>query len=403
MQGIEIMHVLIIPGEELNENNQLSSVFEIHQAHALKDLNVRVGFISTNLNGSIYKELMQGIKTLFYGFNKRIQTRVQLINEINLVEAYGKYVTPSFLNLYRKERINAGVLAYKHYCYQFGSPDVIHAHSRFLDSILIAKKIKENFGTHYVITEHSTLHRRNIVSKKEYIDYVAAVDKAKSWIVVSESLGNIIVSNIDKLKLKFSKTFRTVPNVVDSNFSFVEVGKNEKFVFLNIASLEDKKNHVLLLESFKHVTEKFPNVELRICGRGALEKKLKNHARVLGIQQVEFLGSLDRCEVQKEFINSNAFVLSSDVETFGVVVIEALAIGRPVVSTICGGPEYIVNSDNGILVESNNIQGLANAMCEMIKNYSQYNLNAISKNCIENYGTKVIGKRLIQIYQEALI
>ena len=54
-------------------------------------------------------------------------------------------------------------------------------------------------------------------------------------------------------------------------------------------------------------------------------------------------------------------------------------------------------------MEINNIQELANAMCEMITNYSKYNLNVISKNCIENYGPKAIGKKLIQIYQETLI
>lgn len=398
-----MIHILLIPGEELNESNQFSSVFEIHQAHALKDLKVTVGFISTNLNGSIYKEITRGIKKLDFRFIKKIQTKIQYINGINLVEAIGKYRTPSFLNLYRKERINAGVLAFKHYCNEFGSPDIIHAHSRFLDSILIAKKIKEKFGIPYVITEHSTLHQRNIVSKKEYIDYIAAVEKAKSWIVVSESLGNIIVSNIDKLNLKLTKPFQIVPNVVDPNFGFIEDKKNDFFFFLNIASLDDKKNHLLLLESFKIVTEKFKNVELRIGGQGTLEKKLKNHAQYLGLQNVKFLGGLDRNEVQKEFINTNAFVLSSNAETFGVVVIEALAIGRPVVSTTCGGPEFIINSDNGILIEPNNIKELANAMCEMINNYSNYNLKAISKNCIENYGPKAIGKKLIEIYREALI
>jgi glycosyltransferase involved in cell wall biosynthesis len=395
-------HVLIIPGEELNEKNQLSSVFEIHQAQALKDLDFRVGFISINLSGSIYNDLRQGIKNLFFRLKTNLQTRVQQINGIELVEAFGEYISPSFLNLYRQERISAGVMAYKHYSHEFGSPDIIHAHSRFLDSILIAKKIQERFGIPYVITEHSTFHQRNIVSKKEYKNYIAAVEKAQSWIVVSESLGNIIMSNIDKLNLKLTKNFRIVPNVIDPNFSFIVDKKNENFVFLNIASLDNKKNHFLLLESFRVVTEKFKNVELRIGGQGILEKKLKNHAQELGLQQVYFLGSLGRNEVQKEFINSNAFVLSSNAETFGVVVIESLAIGRPVISTVCGGPEFIINSDNGILIESNNVQELANAMCEMINNYSKYNLNVISKNCIENFGSKAVGKKLIQIYQEVL-
>ena len=69
------------------------------------------------------------------------------------------------MRLYRKERINAGLLAYKYYCNEFGRPDIIHAHSRFLESIIIAKKIKEQFGIPYIITEHSTFHQRNMYAK----------------------------------------------------------------------------------------------------------------------------------------------------------------------------------------------------------------------------------------------
>lgn len=394
--------MLFIPGEELNENNTLSSVFEIHQAKALKDLKVKVGFISTYFRGSIYREFICRIKKLDFRLKNIIQIKVQRINDINLVLISGIYITPSLLKLYRKERIRAGLLAFQQYNKKFGRPDIVHAHSRFLESVLLAKKIKELFGIPYVITEHSTFHQRNIVSKSEYIEYIGAVEQSESWIVVSESLGNVIMSNIDKLSLKLTKSFRIVPNVVDPKFEFIENKKKENFVFLNIASLDDKKNHFLLLDSFKILKGKFQNIELRIGGQGILETKLKIHAKKLGLNNVKFLGSLDRNQVQDELINSDAFVLSSDVETFGVVVIEALAIGRPVIATQCGGPEYIINSNNGILVKPNNTQELSNAMRTMIECFSTYNLKEISANCVENYGPKTIGKTLVEIYNKAL-
>jgi glycosyltransferase involved in cell wall biosynthesis len=396
------MHVLIIPGEELNQNNTLSSIFEINQAQALKEMNANVGFISINICGSIYKELIHQLKKLNFSITKCAHLNVTRINETNLVEACGIYITPSFLNLYRKERIHAGLRAFNHYCKEFGRPDIIHAHSRFLDSILIAKKIKDLFGTPYVITEHSTFHQRNIVSKKEYVDYIDAVEHSQKWLVVSETLGNIIKKNIGKLNLKLLKSFIVLPNVVDPSFKFVKKNDNRTFVFLNIASLDEKKNHLLLLDSFKLVTDKYQNIELRIGGQGLLEKKLKIHAKEIGLNNVKFLGSLERHEVKKEFTSSNSFVLSSTAETFGVVILESLAIGRPVVSTICGGPEYIINHSNGILTRSEDKNKLAYAMSMMIDNYSNFDLMAISRNCIENYGTKAIGKKLIEIYQSAL-
>jgi glycosyltransferase involved in cell wall biosynthesis len=286
------------------------------------------------------------------------------------------------------------VRAFQYYNRKFGRPDIIHAHSRFLESILIAKKIKELFGIPYIVTEHSTFHQRNIVSKKEYIKYVRAVELSESWIVVSESLGNVIVSNIEKLDLKLTKSFRIVPNVVDPLFVFNVNKKKDNFVFLNIASLDDKKNHFLLLDSFKLLTNKVQSIELRIGGQGLLETELKAYAKKLGLDNVKFLGSLDRNQVKDEFINSDAFVLSSDVETFGVVVIESLAIGRPVIATKCGGPEFILNS--------NNSQELFDAMRSMIDCFSSYNLEEISADCIHKYGPKAIGKILVEIYLKAL-
>jgi glycosyltransferase involved in cell wall biosynthesis len=396
-----MMHILIIPGEELNEENQLSSVFEIHQAVALKSLDVKVGFISVNLEGSIYNDIKIGEwKSIF---RNRFQSLKQNIKGINLVASFGRYRTPAFLQLYRKERIQAGVLAYKHYCKEFGHPDLIHAHSRFLDSILIAKKIKNLFGVPYIFTEHSSFHQRNIVTKQEYLEYISAVEQAKSWLVVSKSLGQAILSNIVRLKVEYTKSYQIVPNVVDPDFIFVENNRSDKFVFLNVASLDSNKNHFLLLDSFAKVAEKFSNVELRIVGVGSLEQQLKHHVKMNGIKNVNFLGTKNRTEVKDEYVKSNAFVLSSNVETFGVAVTEALAIGRPVVSTKCGGPEFIIDENNGILAEPNSINDLADAMIEMIEGYERFNLVEISRNCIAKYGSRSIAKDLKKIYKEILI
>ncbi|MCX8486559.1 MAG: glycosyltransferase, partial [Crocinitomicaceae bacterium] len=254
------MHVLIIPGEELNETNQLSSIFEIHQANALKDLNVRVGFISSNLKGSIYKEIAQGIKKLEFRFIKSTRTKIQCINDINLVEAYGKYKTPSFLYLYRKERIRAGLDAYKHYCKEFGSPDIIHAHSRFLDSGILANKIFERYKVPYIFTEHSSFHQREIVTKKEYQTYFKLINDSKRWIVVGEALGKFIIHKIEELCFTINKPFTVLPNILDKNFIRnidlpQKMNSAHNFTFLNVASLDLNKNHELLLESFAEISK----------------------------------------------------------------------------------------------------------------------------------------------------
>jgi glycosyltransferase involved in cell wall biosynthesis len=401
------MHVLIIPGEELNEKNQLSSVFEIHQAMALSDLNLHVGFISVNLKGSIYNEIKEALQNCRIPKYNDLKISNQKINGINLIEVIGVYFTPSILKLYRKERVNAGVRAYRIYVEKFGKPDIIHAHSRFLDSAMIAHKIFKAYDIPFVFTEHSSFHQRNMVSKKEYVIYKNLIKSAKNWIVVSRVLGQNIISKLLSRNLYPDKTFVVLPNILDSQLMKIKVEtidnfNNNNFTFLNIASLDENKNHEVLIESFALISKRIENLQLRIGGDGVLKETLKEKVKSLNLQNVKFLGLINREEVQLEIYKSDAFVLSSNVETFGVVLIEAMSLGKPVISTKSGGPNEIVDERNGILVEPKNIQQLSDAMEFMIKNYSQFNSKKISENCVKKYGAISVGEKLIEIYKDTL-
>ena len=103
-----------------------------------------------------------------------------------------------------------------------------------------------------------------------------------------------------------------------------------------------------------------------------------------------------------EMRKSDAFILTSRFETFGVVLTEALACGIPIISTKTSGPMYIVNDENGILVEIDDEQGIANAMLDMKKNYSLYNKKIIRENCESLYSKEVITNKLVNEYERQL-
>lgn len=95
--------------------------------------------------------------------------------------------------------------------------------------------------------------------------------------------------------------------------------------------------------------------------------------------QIKFLGLLGHYEVKHKIATSDALVLSSNYETFGVVIIEALALGKPVVATKCGGPESIINSEVGYLVEKNSVDSMAEGLRKLYRNrhnFSQRKLEA---------------------------
>ena len=139
-------------------------------------------------------------------------------------------------------------------------------------------------------------------------------------------------------------------------------------VFLFVGRLKKVKNIPLLLKAFKKVTEK-TDATLLILGDGSEFETLKKLSVTLGIEcNVHFLGFINDCKPYYKI--ANTFVLSSDSEGFGNVIVEALAEGCTVVSTNCpyGPKEILDNGTYGYLAKVNNEEDLAKTMLKSITN-----------------------------------
>ena len=97
---------------------------------------------------------------------------------------------------------------------------------------------------------------------------------------------------------------------------------------------------------------------------------------------------------------SNAFVLSSEYETFGVVLVEALALGKPVIATKCGGPESIVTPEVGYLISKNSEKEMTDALLKLYQNWNKFNSLQIRQYCLENFSEKAVIGELTKIYHE---
>ncbi|HET6497970.1 MAG TPA: glycosyltransferase [Coriobacteriia bacterium] len=298
--------------------------------------------------------------------------------------------------------MRAGMKLFDRYRAEQGRPDILHAHSTLMGGVLAAR-ISHMTGVPYVVTEHSSLYGRDALRSWQLDKARQALAGSRARIVVSPQLGRALEARLGQAACPWI----WVPNLVDAAFLAVPLrttGQSEPFRFLNVALLSENKGHVHLLEAFARAFGGSRDVELRIGGDGPMRRTLEKTAERLGISEsVRFLGRLDRHRVLEEVVEADVFVLSSLVETFGVVLVEALACGTPVIATRSGGPECIVQPGDGLLVEPGQPGELAVAMLQMYRDVSGFEPAAIRERCRARFSEDSVVASLEAIYHEATL
>jgi glycosyltransferase involved in cell wall biosynthesis len=140
----------------------------------------------------------------------------------------------------------------------------------------------------------------------------------------------------------------------------------KKPTLITVARLAYPKGLDILIKAHERVLQKGIDHNLVICGEGYLREKLEKQVENLGVGSSVYLPGY----IANPFPlvkNATAFVLPSLHEAFGMVVIEALALGTPIVSTACQGPEEILaNGEYGIIVKPEDISSLAEGMSQIL-------------------------------------
>lgn len=328
---------------------------------------------------------------------RKIFFKLQIKRDINLtefVQCFPSIPKLRILNNYIRNKITIAI--YRKKIKDYFLPDIIHVHG-FLAG-WAAFKLKQKYNIPYVITEHNTGFARNVFSRSQ-INLASKIFKNADFrIAVSEPFAVL-------LTIKFCVQFVFVPNVFNSCFN-KNIKKlyniNDVIRICNVAHLDKKKNHLRLLKSFLNLKKNNYNVELHIVGNGPEYKKIKNFIYKKSLDKYVFLyGALPREDVFNLLKRSDIFALSSDYETFGVVLLEAMSFGLPVVSTKCGGPESIItNNSLGLLTELNDedfYEGLRLVCNNFMSGF--YHPLKIMEYVKNNFSYSSVGKRLLNIYK----
>lgn len=278
--------------------------------------------------------------------------------------------------------------------------DIIHAHVAY-PAGYIAYKISQRFDIPYIITEHmSPFPFLEYKKNKMIFEHLRiSMVNAKYIIAVSDYQKNEI--------LRYGRyNMAVIPNFIDEdryNVTLNSIKKKDKVRFLLVGGMSRQKGIDLLIRAISLIKHNLNNCEFILVGDG--DKKLEYQTLTIeeGLNNIIFFkGFMHREEMIKEFNACDIFVLPSRHESFGIVYIEAMALGKPIIATKCGGPEMIVCDECGVMVETENIEALSRAIMHMYLEYKNYSSDKIRQKYIENFSKKVNTKKYKDIYEKVL-
>ncbi|WP_420316226.1 glycosyltransferase [Ekhidna sp.] len=279
---------------------------------------------------------------------------------------------------------------------QYGKADIICAQATY-PAALIAKRLAQELDVPYTVTIFMSPFPFN-----EFLD-----KKGQLKSLISEPLQNAnrLLSSCNAL-MQTMRSFElqnisVIPLPVDTDYFTPDQSTiPAKITILSVGRLEEQKGYDILLRAIQKIDEP---IELRIAGDGSLLNKYKKLAIDLKLdQKVKWLGLLDKSQVREEMRSCSFYVLSSRHETFGIVQTEAMACGKPVVATKCGGPEDIISESNGILCENEDVQSLSDAIKKMITEYKTFSSEKIRKETVLKYGPEAWVNQIENVFKEII-
>lgn len=277
-------------------------------------------------------------------------------------------------------------------------PDVIHSHlfesEMVLAHIRLNKKVQRIVHMHDnmpQLTQKVTFSKTGITNQYERRLVLKSLKKQPTkFVCISKDTLEFAKKNTPK---RFQKLL--IHNAIDlSRFQF-KPKSTKGLQLVMIGSLVEKKGHQLAIEIVSELKNKGIDFHLNVIGDGPLKGQIIRHIETLNVSNfVTLHGLVDHPE--KLLYQSDFFLHTANYEPFGLVLIEAMATGLPVISTDGHGNRDIMNGKNGLFIDHRNPKKIALAIVELfhdearIQSYIEAGLKTAKQHGIEEYCQKLL-------------
>lgn len=217
-----------------------------------------------------------------------------------------------------------------------------------------------------------------------------------------------IVQNEEQLNYfpqNWKNKIHILPNPINEVFLRTEYKGSEKFKAVSVGRLIEQKNYPLLIDAFSAFVKDHPDATLSIYGDGTLKNRL--YEQILKNKMSNNIFLKGRSDNLPEILaNSSLFIMSSDFEGMPNSLMEAMAVGIPVISTDCptGPKELIGDNERGYLVSTGNVNQMILAIDDVFQNYEMALKKGLkAKEAVKNkFGVRIIAQRFLEIANEVL-
>ncbi|MEQ1065431.1 glycosyltransferase family 4 protein [Acinetobacter sp. XH1741] len=242
------------------------------------------------------------------------------------------------------------------------------------------------------------------IKKLVTLEHVSFVSRPKKVQILSKFFYKwidqvVTLTQQDKEQFdKFHSKVIVIPNF--SPFPIVLESPLSSNQIVTIGRLTDQKNYLHLLKAWKKIYQMIPEWHLNIYGEGEHKKMLQDYIEENSLQRVILKGSTSN--VQEVYRQSDFFVMSSKYEGLPMVLVEAQSFGLPIVSYDCpfGPSDVIQNHKNGLLVENQNIEALADAILQLASSPDM--LAQFSQNSLIN-AKKYQPEQILKVWIEKVL
>jgi glycosyltransferase involved in cell wall biosynthesis len=279
--------------------------------------------------------------------------------------------------------------------------DCLHTH--FFNNAVGAVLAARRQGIPIVHTEHSSSLVASRTSPSASRMLLEVVAGSSAVFAVSDPLRRAMVA------LGVQTEIQVLPNPVDVSAIAarpIEARYPPAAGVLRIVTvgwLVDGKRHEDLIRMVYKIRESWPRVELHVIGDGLLEGRLRQLANQLDLaDQVVFHGRLPRDGVLDVFARSHIYAHASELETYGVALVEAWASGLPVVTYDCGGVSAMAETLQGEVVGTRSPDALAAAAVRVAAGISLERREAVRQAATQHFDVRIVERTVAETYARVM-